>query len=151
MELCLLNLLILIVLCIILTLVCPFRACYMWLTMNHMFIREIWGKFTSFIFWNFEISLVWLGRFRNSKKVKSVNLSQISPLNMWLLVLITRLIVTDTAPLTCYFVIVRYFVRARSLIWNCPLLIDIFLRTDKTCVIFLKWFTNFLYSQITTR
>ena len=55
MELCLLNLLILIVLCIILTLVCPFRACYMWLTMNHMFIREIWGKFTSFIFWNFEI------------------------------------------------------------------------------------------------
>ena len=35
---------------------CSLRACHMWLTRNHMFIREIWGKFTSFIFWNFEIS-----------------------------------------------------------------------------------------------
>ena len=51
-----------------------------------MFIREIWGKFTSLIFWNFEISLVSIGRFQNSKKVNSVNLSQISVLNMWLLV-----------------------------------------------------------------
>ena len=51
-----------------------------------MFIREIWGKFTSFIFWNIEISLVSLGTFQNFKKVNSVNLSQISLLNMWLLV-----------------------------------------------------------------
>ena len=51
-----------------------------------MFIREIWGKFTSFIFWNFEIALVLLGRFQNFKKVNSVNLAQISHLNIWLLV-----------------------------------------------------------------
>ena len=78
-----------IVFCVILTLVCSLRACHMWLTRNHMFIREIWGKFTSFIFWNFEISLVSLRRFQNFKKVNSVNLSQISLLNMWLLVEIT--------------------------------------------------------------
>ena len=53
MELCLLNLLILIVFCVILTLVCSLRACHMWLTRNHMFIHEIWEKFTSFIFWIF--------------------------------------------------------------------------------------------------
>ena len=34
-----------------------------------MFIREVWGKFTSFIFCNFEISLVSLGRFKISKKL----------------------------------------------------------------------------------
>ena len=62
------------------------RACHMWWNRNHMFIREIWGKFTSFMFWNFEISLVSLERFQNLKKVNSVNLSQISFLNMWLLV-----------------------------------------------------------------
>ena len=87
MKSCLSNLLIFIdFFCVILTLVCSLRACHMWLTRNHMFIREIWGKFTSFIFWNFEISLVSLGRFQNFKKVNSVNLSQISLLNMWLLV-----------------------------------------------------------------
>ena len=37
-----------------------------------MFIREIWGKFTSFIFWNF-------------KKVNRLNLSQISSLNIRLI------------------------------------------------------------------
>ena len=26
------------------------RACHMWLTRNHMFSREIWGKYTSLIF-----------------------------------------------------------------------------------------------------
>ena len=57
-----------------------------------MFIREIWGKFISFIFWNFEISLVLLGRFQNFRKVISINLSQISLLNMWLLVLIANFI-----------------------------------------------------------
>ena len=30
--------------CVILTLVCSLRAYHMWLTRNHMFIREIWGK-----------------------------------------------------------------------------------------------------------
>ena len=70
MELCLLNLLILIdCFCIILTLVCSLRACHMLLTRNHMFIREIWRKFTSFVFWNFEISLVFhSGEFKISKK-----------------------------------------------------------------------------------
>ena len=65
---------------------CSLRACHMRLTRNHMFIREIWGKFTSFIFWNFEISLISLWRFQNFEKVNSVDLSQISLLNMWLLV-----------------------------------------------------------------
>ena len=73
---------------VILTLVCSLRACHMYLTRNYMFIREIWEKFTSFIVWNFEISLISLGRFQNFKKVISANLSQISLLNMWLLVLI---------------------------------------------------------------
>ena len=85
-ELCLLNLLVMIdFFCVILTLVCSLRACHMWLARNHMFIREIWGEFTSFIFWNFEVSLVWFERFQNFKKMNSVNLSQISLLNMWLL------------------------------------------------------------------
>ena len=53
MELCLLNL-------------CSLIAFHIWLTRNHMFICEIWGKFTSFMFWN---------------------LSQVSLLNMWLLLL----------------------------------------------------------------
>ena len=67
MELCLLNLLIL----------TDYILCnsYPWSL----------GKFTSFIFSNFEISLISLGRFQNFKKVNSVNLSQISLLNMWLL------------------------------------------------------------------
>ena len=87
MELCLLNLLILIFLCVLfLPLVCSYRACNMWLTRNHMFIRDIWGKFISFIFWNFEISLVSFGRFQNFEKVNSVNVSQISLLSMWLLI-----------------------------------------------------------------
>ena len=86
MELCLLNLMILIVFCVIITLVCSLRACHMWLTRNQMFIHEILGKFTSFIIWNFEISLISLGKFQNFKKVNSVNLFQISLLSMWLLV-----------------------------------------------------------------
>ena len=65
---------------------CSLRACYMWLTRNHVFICEIWGKFTPFIFWNFEVSLISLWRFQNFEKVNSVDLSQISLLNMWLLV-----------------------------------------------------------------
>ena len=65
MEICLLNLLILIdCFCVILMLVCSLRACHMWLTRNHMFKREIWGQFTSFIFWNFQISLVSFGRYK---------------------------------------------------------------------------------------
>ena len=81
-----------IVFCVILTLVCSWialRACHVWLTRNHKIIQEILGKFTSFIFWNFEIFLVSLRGFQNFKKVNSVNLSQIFLLNMWLLVLIT--------------------------------------------------------------
>ena len=73
MELCLLNLLILIVFCVILTLVSSLRACHMWLTRNHVFISEIWGKFTSSIFWNFEISLVFeLGEFIPNFPLKNV-------------------------------------------------------------------------------
>ena len=84
MELRLLNLLILIdcFFCVILTLVCYLRACHMCLTRNHMFIREMWRKFTSLILGNFEISLVSPRRFQNFKKVDSANLSQISLLNM---------------------------------------------------------------------
>ena len=77
-----------IVVFVILTLVCSLRACHMWLTRNHMFFREIWGKFALFIPWNFDISLVWLEKCQNFKKVNSVNLSQISLLNMWFLVVI---------------------------------------------------------------
>ena len=57
MEFCLLNLLILIdwFLRNFYHCVYSLRACHMWLTRNHMFIREICGKFTSFIFWNFQI------------------------------------------------------------------------------------------------
>ena len=43
MELGLLNLLILVVICVILTLVGSLRACHMQLTRNHMFIRKILG------------------------------------------------------------------------------------------------------------
>ena len=89
MEFCLLNLLNvywLTVFCVFLALLCSLRACHMWLTRNHMFIREIWGEFTSFIFWNF----VSFGRFQNFKKVNSVNLSQISLLSMWILVQILQ-------------------------------------------------------------
>ena len=70
MELCLLNFLILIVFCVILTLVCSLTACHMWLTRNYMFIPEIWRKFTSFISWNFEISLVSLWRFHSRFTLK---------------------------------------------------------------------------------
>ena len=55
-----------------------------------MFISEILGKFTSPIFWNFEISHVSLGRFQTFKKVNSVNLPQIILLSMRLLVLIEQ-------------------------------------------------------------
>ena len=120
---CLLSLLILIIFCVILTFVYSLRACHMWLTRNHMFIREIWGKFTSFIFWDFEISFVSFGRFYNFKKVNSVDLSQISLFIMWLLVLITRLIVTNIAPLTGLFY--NY-----PLFYNCPLA-DFLLSTVK--------------------
>ena len=83
MVLCLLNLLGLCVFCVLLTLLCSLRTCHMWLTRNHIFIREIWGKVTSFIFlkfWNQDL-----------KKVNSVNLSHTSLLNMWILVLISML------------------------------------------------------------
>ena len=60
MELWLISLLILIeCFCVSLTLVCSLRTCHMRLTRNHMFIREIWGKFTSLNFlkfWNLKIS-----------------------------------------------------------------------------------------------
>ena len=64
-----------IVFCVIFTLVCSLRAFHMWLNRNHMFIREVWRKFTSFIFINFQKSE--LGKF-------IPNFS----LNMWLLLLI---------------------------------------------------------------
>ena len=54
-----------------------------WLFFCEIFICEIWGKFTSFMFWRFEISLISLGKFQNFKKVNSVNLSQISLLKTY--------------------------------------------------------------------
>ena len=53
----------LIVFCVTLTLVCSLKVFHMRLTRNHMFIREILGKLTSFIFLNFEISRVKRGDF----------------------------------------------------------------------------------------
>ena len=52
-------------------LVCSLRACHMWLTRNHIFIREIWGKFTSFIFWNFEITRE-ISKFQKSELGKFI-------------------------------------------------------------------------------
>ena len=68
---------------------CVLCPCHMWLTRNHIFIRKIWWEFTSFIFWKFEIFFVSLRGFQNFKKVNAVNLSHISLVNIWLLVLIT--------------------------------------------------------------
>ena len=91
MEWCLLNLFKLIdFLWVILTLVCSYRTSQMWLTRSHMSIHEIWGKFSSFIFWNFEVFLVSLSIFQNLKKMNLVNLSKVPLLNMWLLVLISH-------------------------------------------------------------
>ena len=91
MELCLLNLLILID-CFL----CNSYPCVLfeslWQVINqdsHVYSWNL-GKFTSFIFWNFEITLVSLGRFQNFKKMNLVNFFQISLLNMSLLVLIER-------------------------------------------------------------
>ena len=53
MKLCLLNLLILIVFCVILTLTIFFTLLEPW---NHIFIRKIWGNFTSLNIRNFDIS-----------------------------------------------------------------------------------------------
>ena len=64
-----------IVFCAFLILVCSLGACHMWLTKNHMFISEF-GE---------NLPQISLGKFQNFKKVSSVNLSQISLLNMWLL------------------------------------------------------------------
>ena len=68
--------------CVILTLVCSLRACHMWLTRNRMFFRKILGKFTTFIFWNFEIS-----KFQKSELGQFI---PNFPLKHWLLVQILR-------------------------------------------------------------
>ena len=108
MELCLLNLLILGD-CFL----CSSYHCVLFesfiSTRNHMFIREIWRKFTSFIFWNFEISLVSLRRFQNFKKVNSVNLSQISLLNMWLLVQILTFLHSNRGREEAIFILLHNF------------------------------------------
>ena len=78
-----------------------------------MFSCEILGKFTSFIFWNFEISLVSLARFQNFKKVNSVNLSEISLLNMWLLV--QTLIAADSVLNDFLFEAQKYFIALNSI------------------------------------
>ena len=61
-------------------------------SLSHVINQEshvyLWNLGT-FIFLNFEISLVSLWRFQNFKKVNSVNLSYIPLLNMWSLVQIT--------------------------------------------------------------
>ena len=44
-----------------------------------MFIREIWGKFTSFIFWNCEILKSELGKFIPNFPLKHV----ITSTNLW--------------------------------------------------------------------
>ena len=73
MELCLLNLLILVdCFCVILTLVSCLRVCHMWLTRNHMFIRETWGKFTLFIFWNLPSFTREISNFQESELSKFI-------------------------------------------------------------------------------
>ena len=48
------------------------RACHMWWSRNRMFICKIWEKFISFIFWNFEISFVSVGKFIGNFPLKNV-------------------------------------------------------------------------------
>ena len=49
----------------------------MWWTRNHMFISKICEKFTSFIFWNFEISFLsvtkFIANFTNKHVITSTN------------------------------------------------------------------------------
>ena len=73
-----------IIFCVILALVWPLRACYVINQESHVYSWNLMKIYLE-IFWNFEISLASLRRFQ---KVNSINLSQISLLNMWLLVLI---------------------------------------------------------------
>ena len=63
MELCLLNLLVLIGFCIILTLVCSLRTCHMWLTRNHMFISRINMWFLVNHIWQSHLGNVYLVYF----------------------------------------------------------------------------------------
>ena len=98
----------LIVFCVILTLVCSSRACHLWLTRNHMFIREIWK--------NLPRSLFEILKSQSFKKVNSVNLSQISHLNMWLLVLSTWL------SEICLMLLIALFWNF-PLFWNLPQMI----------------------------
>ena len=116
MELCLLNLLLLIDCCL-----CNSYPCVLFESLSHVINQE-----SHFYSWNLEKGyLVSLGRFQNSKKVNSVNLSQISLLNMWLLVLIIRVIKIDIASLTVLF-------------WNCPLLKNISVNT-KCILVWCDW------------
>ena len=59
--------------CVILTLVCSLRSCHRWLTRNHIFIREIWGKFTLFIYWNFSRSTWEISKFQKSELGKFIS------------------------------------------------------------------------------
>ena len=54
-----------------------------------MFIREIWGKFTSFIFWNFEISFVSIEIILKSPSFQKSELGKFIP-NFSLKYVITR-------------------------------------------------------------
>ena len=53
---------------------CSLGACHMWLTRNHMFICVIWGKFTSFIFRNFEnfLQFTQISKFQKSELGKFI-------------------------------------------------------------------------------
>ena len=73
-----------------------------------MFIREVWEKITSFIFNS--LSSFYSGNF---KKVK-VNLSQISLLNMWLLV--------EMFPLH---------------VWNIAIVLQVYVQTDSNAGVLL--------------
>ena len=73
-----------IIFCVILALVWLLRACHAINQESHVYSWNLMKIYLE-IFWNFEISLASLRRFQ---KVNSINLSQISLLNMWLLVLI---------------------------------------------------------------
>ena len=104
MELCLLNLLILID-CFL----CNSYPCVLFESLSHVINQE------SHVYsWNLgKIYLVSLGRFQNFKKVNSVNLSQISLLNMWLLVQICCIFsehLFSRTPLSgCFWLVFNWF------------------------------------------
>lgn len=73
---------------------------------SHFECHGIWDKLTSFIFWNFKVSLASLERFQKFQKRNMVNLAHIYLNTNWYYV--TKLICTTS------FVNVQFIVNLRS-------------------------------------